>query len=256
MQSKGAVEILNSNDLIYISNPLFNLILALKGGPLFDKEKGTLVGVVSWGFGCADARYPGVYARVSKKYIWMKSIICKNDTDKPFCSNDPPAPSPDTSSPPSLPPVFEIETESPSSPPSLPPVFELETESPSSELYSMAPSTGPTSTGSPSPTVECEDSPLKFQVKFRSGRKKFKNCEWVAEKKDQRCNMDGGRILDVCAKTCDFCGFEYCFDFPRKFKLEGEKRSCKYAKEKKCENKEGLAETCRVSCGLCKSFFY
>nr|AAW31593.1 trypsin-like serine protease [Zoophthora radicans] len=38
------------------------------GGPIFIEEKGvaTLVGVVSWGRGCALKGYPGVYTRVSK----------------------------------------------------------------------------------------------------------------------------------------------------------------------------------------------
>ncbi|NRA67188.1 MAG: serine protease [Pseudobacteriovorax sp.] len=38
------------------------------GGPLYsyDGEKLTVVGVVSWGFGCARRGYPGVYTRVSE----------------------------------------------------------------------------------------------------------------------------------------------------------------------------------------------
>jgi secreted trypsin-like serine protease len=30
----------------------------LSGGPLYDKVNSVLVGVVSWGYGCADRDYP------------------------------------------------------------------------------------------------------------------------------------------------------------------------------------------------------
>lgn len=35
------------------------------GGPLFDEENNILVGVVSWGLGCAEPFYPGVYSRIA-----------------------------------------------------------------------------------------------------------------------------------------------------------------------------------------------
>ncbi|CAL4121659.1 unnamed protein product, partial [Meganyctiphanes norvegica] len=45
------------------------------GGPLVTKEDGsyTVIGVVSWGYGCASKKYPGVYARVTSEVNWIKS---------------------------------------------------------------------------------------------------------------------------------------------------------------------------------------
>ncbi|EDW60461.2 LOW QUALITY PROTEIN: uncharacterized protein Dvir_GJ20847, partial [Drosophila virilis] len=40
------------------------------GGPLV--SGGRLVGVVSWGYGCADVKYPGVYADVAHFRSWIE----------------------------------------------------------------------------------------------------------------------------------------------------------------------------------------
>jgi len=47
------------------------------GGPLTVLNGSTreLAGVVSWGYGCADSRYPGMYARVSEFETWISSKI-------------------------------------------------------------------------------------------------------------------------------------------------------------------------------------
>jgi trypsin len=42
------------------------------GGPLMTDDRSTLVGLTSWGFGCADPDYPGVYTQVSHYIDWIK----------------------------------------------------------------------------------------------------------------------------------------------------------------------------------------
>ncbi len=47
------------------------------GGPLITTEsEDLLVGVVSWGYGCAIEDSPGVYSRVSTAYDWIQSQLC------------------------------------------------------------------------------------------------------------------------------------------------------------------------------------
>lgn len=53
------------------------------GGPLVDTTTGTLVGVVSWGSGCADAANPGVYAEVSSAHTWITGQICSLSANPP-----------------------------------------------------------------------------------------------------------------------------------------------------------------------------
>ena len=60
------------------------------GGPLIsvkeNSDKPTLIGTVSWGFGCADPHYPGVYSRCSSYFDWLRANICdlSTSTDSKF----------------------------------------------------------------------------------------------------------------------------------------------------------------------------
>jgi trypsin len=57
------------------------------GGPLLvlgdTDEETEQVGVVSWGIGCAHRSFPGVYARVSEAYDWIRGEVCDHSSDPP-----------------------------------------------------------------------------------------------------------------------------------------------------------------------------
>ena len=55
-----------------------------------ENGKAVLVGVVSFGFGCAEPRIPGVYARVTHVLSWIKENLVRyqsnNRTESRFIS--------------------------------------------------------------------------------------------------------------------------------------------------------------------------
>jgi trypsin len=54
------------------------------GGPLImtnDEGEYELIGIVSWGYGCAEAQYPGVYSKIHSRLNWFFGYIGEPEED-------------------------------------------------------------------------------------------------------------------------------------------------------------------------------
>jgi len=112
------------------------------GGPLYDATNKILIGITSWGYGCADPQFPGVYARISEGIDWIES------------NTGVLSPPPSTSRGPSMVPTLS-----------------------SAPSTSMGPSMVATPSPTPSPTSSPAPRPTKAGFLTRKIRNIFKNFE-------------------------------------------------------------------------------
>lgn len=92
----GFLEVI-SGDMMCAASPGKDSCQGDSGGPLYDAQNEKLVGIVSWGRGCAREGYPGVYARISHQWEWIKETICANHSPNnipSFCGGGEPTPAP------------------------------------------------------------------------------------------------------------------------------------------------------------------
>jgi len=166
------------------------------GGPLVDKDNGVLVGITSWGNGCADKRYPGVFARISDQWSWIINTVCKDYDDNlnrpDFCPELSPSPTVSHSIPLCVdsPLKFKIGKDN---------IKGCEWVKRTKTLARC--NIVGVNFHCPFTCASCEvtmflDAPLKFKR-----GKTYRSCKWVANyNTNYRCGKKG--VLDTCRRTC------------------------------------------------------
>jgi len=211
------------------------------GGPLIIRDDtdnsgagDVVVGVVSWGFGCADPNYPGVYARVSEAYSW----IVQNADLGPSPPTQPNPPTPPTPTPPPQTPTFDDDYDD------------------DDDYY----------TGYDDNYYNCEDED-KFLDKVKQGGSKLvlRDCSWLASLQNANkfisyCTKKWRYARDTktgdiykpphaaCGLTCHFC---WPCNEEKKFKFFWKMNNKGMSKLKSCNWLSNQSESKRST--ICQS---
>ena len=133
------------------------------GGPIVIRNglDHVLTGVVSFGYGCADPLYPGIYARVSSALTWIKNVGCTEwgKSVNGLCGTGP-VPTLAPVVPPTPAPVVRP-TASPVRPPTLAPV-------PAPTRAPVAPTPAPVVRPAPTPSPVASPTCTTLTVKLRT----------------------------------------------------------------------------------------
>lgn len=188
------------------------------GGPLV--MKGILgpdvqVGVVSWGMGCAHEDFPGVYARVSTAYEWIREATCRRSVSPPTdfdCDNLELSPTGSPTLYPSYHPTTETQSPTSSSGPTTshyPTYSPTKSSAPTTSpwptfvwpTYVPTASSGPTT--SPRPSA-CTGNTANWVDSFGDG------CDWYELYDSPGCEEYGQSYEGEMGVAIDHC----CYCFP------------------------------------------